>query len=232
MIRTPCYELRTYICHPGKRDALNTRFRTHTLSIFKRCGIDVVGFWVPTEGTDTLVYLLRFPDRAARERSWQAFGKDPEWPVAVRESEANGPLVVRVESVLLETVNFSPKWPRRRGRAPRLFELRTYTATPGNRERLLERFRNHTIDLLDKHGIQSGLYFVPLPDQPRAADTLIYFVVHRDADARGKSFAAFSADPVWQAARTDSEKAAGGPLTVPNGVVSLLLTPTDYSPLR
>lgn len=231
MPKTACYELRTYICHPGKRDALHARFRNHTVSLFKRHGIESIGYWTPTEGDDTLVYLIGFPDRAARERSWQAFGKDPDWAAAARASEANGPLVARIESVLLETVDFSPKWRRHRG-APRLFEMRTYTASPGNRERLLERFRRHTVGLFRKHGIENGPYFVPSADQPRAADTLVYFVIHKDADARGKSFAAFGADPAWQAAKAESEKAAGGSLTVPDGVKSLLLTPTDYSPLR
>lgn len=235
MPKPSCYELRTYWTHPGKRDALHTRFRTHTLGIFKRCRMEVVGFWVPTpetpDGQDTLVYLLRFPDRAARDRAWQAFGKDPEWPVAVRESEANGPLVARSESVVLDPTDFSPEMRRRRG-APRLFELRTYTASPGNRERLVDRFRRHTLALFQKHGIENGVYGVPQPDQSGATDKLIYFVMHKDADARAKSFAAFGADPAWKAAREESERAGGGSLTAPNGVQSLLLVPTDYSPIQ
>ncbi len=201
--------------------------------------MEVIGFWnpVPAPGApadleNMVVYLLRFKDRDAREKAWQAFGTDPEWPVALRESEANGgPIVARTESLILDTVDFSPDMRPRRG-APRLFELRTYTATPGNRERLVDRFRKATFALFRKHGIENGVYGVPQADQPGAADTLVYFVMHKDVDSRAKSFAAFGADPAWKAAREASERAGGGSLTTPGGVVSLLLSPTDYSPVR
>ena len=39
------FELRTYTAAPGKMDALNTRFREHTIELFKKHGMDVIGFW-------------------------------------------------------------------------------------------------------------------------------------------------------------------------------------------
>lgn len=239
MPKPSCYELRTYWTHPGRRDALHQRFQKRTIGIFRRCGMDVIGFWNPLPGPgapanheNMVVYLLRFKDRESRDKSWQAFGKDPEWPIALKESEAvGGPIVDKAESIVLDTVDFSPEMRRRRG-APRLFELRTYTATPGNRERLVDRFRRATFDLFRKHGIENGVYGIPQADQPGAADKLIYFVMHKDAESRSKSFAAFGADPAWKVAREASEAAAGGSLTIPGGVESLLLVPTDYSPLK
>jgi len=72
----------------------------------------IVGFWVPSDkdkGADnTLVYLLSYPDRAAREKAWEDFRKDPEW-IAVRDaSEANGKLVDNVVSVMLTATDYSP----------------------------------------------------------------------------------------------------------------------------
>ena len=49
--------------------------------------------------------------------------------------------------------------------ANRVFELRTYTTTPGNLERLFARFRNHTLALFAKHGMTNLFYWTPMPDQ-------------------------------------------------------------------
>jgi hypothetical protein len=106
------FELRTYTAAPGKLEALHARFRNHTIRLFARHGMTIVGFWVPTDkdkGADnTLVYLLRFPDRAAREKAWADFRKDPEWIAARDASEANGKLVEKVDSVMLTASDYSP----------------------------------------------------------------------------------------------------------------------------
>jgi hypothetical protein len=106
------FELRTYTAAPGKLEALHARFRDHTNALFTKHGMTIVGFWVPSDkdkGSDnTLVYLLQFPDRAARDRAWDAFRKDPEW-IAVRDaSEANGKLTEKIDSVMLTATDYSP----------------------------------------------------------------------------------------------------------------------------
>ena len=55
------FELRTYQATPGNLDNLHARFRDHTTRIFRKHGMEVVGYWSPTseeERDDTLVYLL------------------------------------------------------------------------------------------------------------------------------------------------------------------------------
>src|SRR5262245_39840681 len=63
-----CFELRTYTAPPGKLEALHARFREHTNDLFRKHGMTIVGFWVPSEAdkgaSNTLVYLLAFPDKA------------------------------------------------------------------------------------------------------------------------------------------------------------------------
>lgn len=62
------YELRTYHAAPGKLDALVTRFRDHTCGLFRKHGMTQLGYWVPVENPgNLLVYLLAYPDRAARD---------------------------------------------------------------------------------------------------------------------------------------------------------------------
>jgi len=106
------FELRTYTATPGKLEALHARFRNHTNALFAKHGMKIVGFWVPTDqdkGADnTLVYLLQYPDRAARDRAWDAFRKDPAWIAARDASEVNGKLVEKVESVMLTATDYSP----------------------------------------------------------------------------------------------------------------------------
>jgi len=106
------FELRTYTAAPGKLEALHARFRDHTNALFAKHGMKIVAFWVPMDkdkGADnTLVYVLAYPDRAAREKSWDAFRKDPEWIAARDASEAGGKLVDKVESVMLTATDYSP----------------------------------------------------------------------------------------------------------------------------
>lgn len=107
-----CFELRTYHAAPGKLEALNARFRDHTCALFKKHGMELVGFWIPTDkekGADnTLVYLLAHQSRAEAKKSWVAFANDPAWKKAQTESEANGKLVDKAESVFMAATDYSP----------------------------------------------------------------------------------------------------------------------------
>ena len=69
------YELRTYWAAPGKAEALHNRFRTLTLGIFAKHGMQVVGFWTPdpsVEDAGDLVYIMAFADQEAKARAWDA----------------------------------------------------------------------------------------------------------------------------------------------------------------
>jgi hypothetical protein len=108
---TKVFELRTYHTHPGRLDALHARFRDHTCGLFKKHGMELVGFWTPQADQkgkgETLVYLLAFPSREAAAASWQAFRDDPEWTAAKDASEKDGPIVKVVESVFLDPTDYS-----------------------------------------------------------------------------------------------------------------------------
>ena len=105
------FELRTYTSPAGKLPDLHTRFREHTMQLFERHGMTNVGYWTPRDSArsqSTLVYLLAYPSRAARDTSWAAFSRDPEWKQVSTASEANGKIVAKVESVFLDPTDFSP----------------------------------------------------------------------------------------------------------------------------
>jgi hypothetical protein len=104
------FELRTYTTPPGKLDALKARFREHTVKLFEKNGMTNVGYWVPMDkplADNTLVYVLAHPSREAAVKSWAAFRADPDWVKAKAESEKDGPLTTKVESVFLSPTDFS-----------------------------------------------------------------------------------------------------------------------------
>jgi hypothetical protein len=105
------FEMRTYYAAPGKMKALHARFRDHTLGLFKKHGITNVGYWSPTdpkEADKKLIYLLAYPSKAAADKSWDAFRKDPAWIKAKADSETDGTLVDKVESVYMNPTDYSP----------------------------------------------------------------------------------------------------------------------------
>jgi hypothetical protein len=105
------FELRTYTAPEGKLDDLVARFRNDTLRIFEKHGMENVGYWLPTDApasSNTLIYILAHDSRDAATKSWAAFRDDPEWKGVAERTQANGPIVSKVESVFLEATDFSP----------------------------------------------------------------------------------------------------------------------------
>lgn len=105
------FELRTYTAAPGKLDALKTRFRDHTVALFKKHGMTNVGYWVPQDAPasqNTLIYVLAHESRDAAKNSFDAFRADAAWVKAREASEVNGRLAEKVESVFMDPTDFSP----------------------------------------------------------------------------------------------------------------------------
>ncbi len=229
---TRCFEMRVYYAAPGKLDDLNARFRNHTVKLFEKHGMENIGYWVPAENAENkLVYVLAFPSRAARDASFKAFGADPEWKEVAKKTEANGKLVTKVQSYFMDATDYSPAIKPSKAGADRAFELREYAASAGNLAALDARFRDHTVGLFTKHGMEHVGYWHLTPPQKSADTQLIYILAHKSKEAAAASFGAFRTDPAWVQAREASEKKAGGSLTEGGmaGVKSTFLVPTDYS---
>jgi NIPSNAP len=230
---TRCYEMRTYYAPPGKLDALNRRFRDHTCKLFEKHGMVNIGYWLPITNTENkLLYLLAYPSREAREQSWKEFMADPDWQTAAKESEKDGKLVLKADSIFLSATDFSPAIKPSAATEPRVFELRTYSASPGKLDNLLARFRDHTLKLFEKHAMTSFGYWTPTEKKNGAGEKLIYLLAHKSQAAAVESFRAFRADADWIAVKKASEDRAGGPLTAQDGVKSEFLVPTGYSPTK
>lgn len=105
------YELRTYTAAPGKMDALNKRFHDHSDRILRKHGMNAVGYWTPTDperSKDTIVYILAHPDVETAKAHWKEFLADPEWKKVAAESEKDGKLTTKVESVFMNPTDYSP----------------------------------------------------------------------------------------------------------------------------
>ncbi len=234
---TRLFEMRVYYAKPGKLDALNARFRDHTLKLFAKHGMTSLGYFVPLDNKENkLVYFLAFPDRAAHDAAWKAFGSDPDWKAAAKESEKDGKLIDHISNAFLTATEYSALAQAKNYGG--VFELRTYTTEAGRLPDLNARFRDHTLKLFEKHGMTNVTYWNLADDQKGAkspyvaGNTLIYLLTHKSAEAAKASFDAFRADPIWVAAKEASEKKASGSLTIKDGVKSEFLVPTDYSPIK
>lgn len=221
---TRLFETRIYYTEPGRLEALLTRFRNHTTKIFEKHGMTNIGYWVPLHEENKLIYVLAYPDRAARDAAWKAFGADPEWVKVRTESEVSGKIVSKVESIFMDATDFSPKIKSSKSKKERVFELRTYTTNPGKLPDLLARFRNHTLKLFKKHGMTNVAYWTVNGKD----DTLVYILAHPSEEAGKKAFDAFRVDPDWVKARDASE--VNGKLA--NKVESVYMKATDFSTIK
>lgn len=107
---TNVQELRVYDAMPGKFQGINDRFANHTIKLFEKHGIENIAYWVEDVGTSNrLVYMLGYPNLGAREKSWAAFGADPDWQTARAASEVNGPLVRVSSHSIIRLTPYSPR---------------------------------------------------------------------------------------------------------------------------
>lgn len=222
------YELRRYTTAEGKLPALHKRFREHTVALFKKHGMTNVAYWVPENKPNTLIYLLKHKSVAARNKSFAAFGADPEWRKVFKESRRNGPIVIKVQKTFLKPTAYSPK-SFAAAKPGWIYELRTYTTNKGKLPNLNARFRDHTMTLFKKHGIHNVLYTIP-QDEKHKNNTLIYIIAHKHRKAAIASWKAFLADPAWRKVAKESQK--DGMILVKGGVRRVYLKTTDYSPVK
>ena len=139
------HELRLYETVPGKLPALNDRFAKHTVRLFKKHGVRMLGFWTDEIGsTNLLSYIVSFETSADREDTWKSFRADPEWIAVRAETEKDGPLLARVRNTIMKLTPYSPE-PVINSNVQ---ELRVYQSMPGKLDALNDRFANHTNPLV------------------------------------------------------------------------------------
>tara|TARA_B100001059_G_C17381754_1_gene354789 strand:+ start:108 stop:551 length:444 start_codon:yes stop_codon:yes gene_type:complete len=104
------FELRTYTTYPDRLEALETRFRDHTVGLFERHGMTNIGYFVPQDAPlsdNTLIYILAHDSREAAKESFSNFVNDPDWKKVYKESHLSGPIVENIESVFMDPTDYS-----------------------------------------------------------------------------------------------------------------------------
>lgn len=104
------FELRTYTTHDGRLPALEARFRNHTMGLFEKHGMRNIGYWIPSDRPNTLVYIIAHANADSVGRNWKAFGSDPAWQAVARESQKDGPILVDggIENQFMTATDYSP----------------------------------------------------------------------------------------------------------------------------
>ena len=105
------FEIRTYTAPEGKLEELHKRFRDHTLRIFQKHNMTSIAYFRPQDAPlsqNTLIYVLAHPSREAAKKNWADFQADPEWQKVSTESQLNGRIVSKVESVFADPADYSP----------------------------------------------------------------------------------------------------------------------------
>src|ERR1044071_7656229 len=105
------FEIRTYHCFPGRLDALHKRFREHTMKIFEKHGMTNVAYWTFADSPakeNTLIYVISHASREQAKKNWDEFRNDPEWKQVAADSNVNGNIVTKVDSVFADATDYSP----------------------------------------------------------------------------------------------------------------------------
>jgi hypothetical protein len=106
------FEIRTYTSPDAdKLKALHARFRNHTMRIFQKHGMTSIGYFAPQDAPlsqNTLIYVIAHASREQAQKNWDAFRADPEWQKVAAESNANGNIVMKVDSVFADATDYSP----------------------------------------------------------------------------------------------------------------------------
>ncbi|GAB7526008.1 NIPSNAP family protein [Paraburkholderia sp. 2C] len=102
-------EMRVYHCAPTRLPALLDRFVNITLGFFEKYGIEQIGFFTTLVGPSnhTLTYMIKWESLAERETKWNAFQSDQEWLTKRAATEADKPIVERIENCFLTPTAFS-----------------------------------------------------------------------------------------------------------------------------
>ena len=107
-----------------------------------------------------------------------------------------------------------------------IYEIRVYRCVPGRLPALLNRFATITLKLWEKHGIKQAGFWTTLVGESN--QDLTYLLTWESLADRDKKWAAFQADPEWQAKRAETEKDGA----IVNNVSNQLLVPTAFSSVK
>ena len=105
------FELRTYEAHSRKANKKKVEmFYVGEIEIFRRAGLRPVFFGEALVGAKlpNLTYMLVYDDMPAHDKSWAAFGGDPEWKkLSTTPGYTNAEILTNITSLFLRPTGYS-----------------------------------------------------------------------------------------------------------------------------
>ncbi len=104
------HQLRIYEIFEHNKSAFHARFRDHAARVMRKYNFKIVAMWeAKTERRTEFVYLLAWPNEAAKDAAWSRFMADDEWKkIKQLTRAAHGDLVGAIEDRLLVRTSYSP----------------------------------------------------------------------------------------------------------------------------
>jgi len=204
------------------------------LPAMRRAGAGTMGFFSILIGPESpsILYVVSYPSLAALEAVSAKLGDDKEFQKSLADYYAIPGLVyMRGEGSLLRAFDGMPGIeppPVEPGRAPRIFELRTYESNNIHTlDRKVKMFEEGEIAIFRRVGIRP-VFFGRTIVGPRMPN-LTYLTAFDDLASREKAWATFGADAEWK--KMSSQPGVANADIVSNISIAVL-RPLAFSPIR
>lgn len=230
-------EIRYYRMRNGadaQRQRLTEMIAKHYLPAHTRAGGGPCGAFTVSVGVETpqLIIVAGFKSLADMEQVKARMQADAAfWKTAENFYSQPGLPYVRSESQVLRAFGGFPSIEAPQtadGRAPRLFELRTYESnTPFTLRKKIKMFEDGEIDIFRKHGLQPVFFGQTIVG--RSMPNLTYMVCFDDLASREKNWRAFATSPEWKKL---SATPGLSDAEVVSNISNTLLSPIGGSPIR
>ena len=232
LLSGPVYELRIYSATEGRFGNLIERFREHTDRLFKKHGLQVVGYWTPTEGPSKkrrrFIYVLKHNSRYDAYLNWVSFSNDKEWERVLDQPKFQGLLALKPESLFMQASEFSGMIDDNKITPGGIYELRTYVANPGKLKSAEEKYTKNIVNLLQRHGIKDlfGWRAFDLPESKNTFIRLLHHPSEKEAVLNWKSFINDNEQKNFPLNQEDKKPLLAFPPE------TIMLKSTDFSPLK
>lgn len=218
LIELRYYQLRNTL--DGMPKKLNDFLATKQLPALDGAGVKKVGFFgnLIGMGSPYVLQVTEFASLAQMEEVWAKVGNSPGD-------------YVRVEASLLRSFDGLPalEMPAKEaGRAPRVFELRTYESNTFNSlGKKIGMFNDGEIAVFRKTGLNPVFFGETIFG--RNMPSLTYMLWYDNLAAREANWKKFVTHPEWEKLKVTPGLSDG---EVVSNISNAMLTPTAYSPIR
>lgn len=235
LARRSVFELRYIYMRIGSQVQRTSDFLSkYFVPAAQRAGMGPMGFFSPIVGEQSpyILALTSYPSLGQLEAVIGKLESDKEYIAGAKAFNAGEELsYMRMENSLLIAFASMPQAfvpPAESGRAPRVFELRTYeskNSMAGMKK--IEMFNQGEIGIFKRLGMTPIFFGQTVVG--RSLPNLTYMLAFDDLAHREKAWRAFGSDPEWQKMRAMPGYADA---EIVSNISNSLLRPLAFSPIR